>query len=48
MDEWRDRGGDLKMMRLAYSHFRKRLQWGAGKRKKDRPYLSLSGFPNRR
>jgi hypothetical protein len=48
IDEWRDRGGDLKMMRLAYSHFRKRLQWGAGKRKKDRPYLSLSGFPNRR
>ena len=37
MDEWRDRGGDLKMMRLAYSHFRKRLLWAAGKRKKDRP-----------
>ena len=48
MDEWRDRGGDLKMMRLAYSHFRKRLLWAAGKRKKDRPYLGLSGFPNRR
>ena len=30
MDEWRDRGGDLKMMRLAYSHFRKRLLWAAG------------------
>jgi nuclear transport factor 2 (NTF2) superfamily protein len=48
MDEWRDRGGDLKMMRLAYSHFRKRLLWAAGKRKKDRPYLGLSGFPSRR
>jgi nuclear transport factor 2 (NTF2) superfamily protein len=47
-DEWRDRGGDLKMMRLAYSHFRKRLLWAAGKRKKDRPYLGLSGFPTRR
>ena len=48
MDEWRDRGGDIKMMRLAYSHFRKRLLWAAGKRKKDRPYLGLSGFPTRR
>ena len=48
MDEWRDRGGDIKMMRLAYSHFRKRLLWAAGKRKKDRPYLSISGFPTRR
>ena len=48
MDEWRDRSGDLKMMRFAYSHFRKRLLWAAGKRKKDRPYLGLSGFPNRR
>jgi len=48
MDEWRDRGGDLKMMRLAYSHFRKRLLWAAGKRKKDRPCLGLSGFPNKR
>jgi hypothetical protein len=48
MDEWRDRGGDLKMMRLAYSHFRKRLLRAAGKRKKDRPYVGLSGFPNRR
>jgi hypothetical protein len=47
MDEWRDRGGDLKMMRLAYSHFRKRLL-RAGTRKKDRPYLGLSGFPTRR
>jgi hypothetical protein len=48
MGEWRDRGGDLKMMRLAYSHFRKRLLSAAGKRKKDSPYLRLSGFPNRR
>ncbi|MGB6734148.1 MAG: hypothetical protein WBE55_00105 [Candidatus Sulfotelmatobacter sp.] len=48
MDEWRDRGGDLQMMRLAYSHFRKRLLWATGKRKTDRPYLGLSGFPNRR
>jgi hypothetical protein len=47
MDEWRDRGGDHKMMRLAYSHFRKRLL-RAGTRKKDRPYLGLSGFPTRR
>jgi hypothetical protein len=48
MDEWRDRGGDLKVMRLAYSHFRKRLLWAAGKRKKDRPASGLSGFSNRR
>ena len=48
MDEWRDRGGDLKMMRLAYSHFRKRLLWAASKQKKDRPYLGLSGFPTKR
>jgi hypothetical protein len=48
MDEWRDRGGDLRMMRLAYSHFRKRLLRAAGKRKKERPYLGLSGFPTRR
>ena len=48
IDEWRDRGGDLKMMRLAYSHFRKRLLWAAGKRKTDRPNLGLSGFPTRR
>ncbi|MGA7293903.1 MAG: hypothetical protein WBW53_01275 [Terriglobales bacterium] len=48
MDEWQDRGGDLKMMRFAYSHFRKRLLWAAGKRKKDRPYLGLSEFPTRR
>ena len=47
-NEWQDRGGDLKMMRLAYSHFRKRLLWAAGKRKKCRPYLGLSGFPSRR
>jgi hypothetical protein len=47
MNEWRDRGGDLKMMRLAYSHFRKRLL-RAGTRKKNRPYLGLSGFPTRR
>jgi len=47
-NEWQDRGGDLKMMRLAYSHFRKRLLSAAGKRKKDRPYLGLSGFPTRR
>ncbi|MGO9087822.1 MAG: hypothetical protein ACLQBK_21605 [Candidatus Sulfotelmatobacter sp.] len=48
MDEWRDRGGDPKMMRLAYSHFRKRLLRAADKRKKNRPGLSLSGFPTRR
>jgi len=48
MDEWRDRGGDLKMMRLAYSHFRKRLMWAAGKRKKNRPAVGFSGFPTRR
>jgi hypothetical protein len=48
MDEWRDRGGNLKMMRLAYSHFRRRLLRAAGNRKKDRPCVSLSGFPNRR
>jgi nuclear transport factor 2 (NTF2) superfamily protein len=48
MDEWRDRSGDLRMMRLAYSHFRKRLLWAAGKRKKDRPASGLSGFPTRR
>jgi nuclear transport factor 2 (NTF2) superfamily protein len=47
-NEWQDRGGDLKMMRLAYSHFRKRLLWAAGKRKKDRPHLGHSGFPTRR
>ena len=48
MEEWRDRSGDLKMMRSAYSHFRKRLLWAAGKRKKCRPYLGLSGLPSRR
>ena len=48
MDEWRDRGGDLKMMRLAYSHFRRRLFWAAGKRKKDRASFGLLGFPTRR
>jgi len=48
MDEWREGGGDLRMMRLAYSHFRKRLLWAAGKRKKDRPASGLSGFPTRR
>jgi len=48
MDEWRDRGGDLKMMRLAYSHFRKRLLWAAGKRKRNRPNLGLSGCPSKR
>jgi hypothetical protein len=48
MNEWRDRGGDTRIMRLAYSHFRKRLLSAAGKRKKDRPYLGLSGFPTRR
>jgi outer membrane lipopolysaccharide assembly protein LptE/RlpB len=48
MDEWRDRGGDLKMMRLAYSHFRKRLLWAAGNRKKGRPASGFSGFPTRR
>jgi len=47
MDEWRDRGGDLKMMRLAYSHFRKRLLRAAGRRKKSRPD-GVSGFPTRR
>jgi hypothetical protein len=48
MDEWPDRGDDIKMMRLAYSHFRKRLLCAAGKRKKDRTYLGLSGLPTRR
>ena len=24
-DEWRDRGGDRRMMALAYSHYRRRL-----------------------
>jgi hypothetical protein len=47
-NEWQDRGGDLKMMRLAYSHFRKRLLWAAGKRKKHRSALGFSGFPTRR
>jgi hypothetical protein len=28
-DKWRDRGGDIKVMRVAYSHFRKRLLWAA-------------------
>ncbi|MGC2247343.1 MAG: hypothetical protein WA609_12130 [Terriglobales bacterium] len=45
MDEWRDRGGDLRMMRLAYSHFRKRLLLAAGKKKKDRASFGFSGFP---
>lgn len=48
MDEWRDRGGDIKVMRVAYSHFRKRLLCAAGKRKKDRPALGFSGFRTRR
>ena len=48
MDEWRDRSGDLKMMRLAYSHFRKRLLRAAGKRKKHRPCLGLSGYSTKR
>ena len=47
MDEWQDRDGDLKVMRFAYSHFRKRLLWAAGKRKKGRPASGLSGFPTR-
>jgi hypothetical protein len=48
MDEWRDRGGDVKMMRLAYSHFRKRLLWAACKRKTDRPAFGFSRLPTRR
>jgi len=37
MDEWRDRSGDLKMMRFAYSHFRKRLLRAAGNEKRTVP-----------
>jgi hypothetical protein len=48
MHEWRDRSGDLKMMRFAYSHFRKRLLRTADKRKKDRPCLGLSGYSTKR
>ena len=47
MEDWRDRGGEIRMMRLAYSHFRKCLLWAAGKRKKDRQPLGFSGFPPR-
>ena len=47
MEDWRDRGGDTRMIRLAYSHFRKGLLWAAGKRKKDRHPLGFSGFPTR-
>ena len=45
-DEWRDRGGDLKTMRLAYSHFRKRLLWAAGKRKKRSSLLESLRISN--
>lgn len=48
MNEWRDRGGDIKVMRVAYSHFRKRLLCAVGKRKKDRPCLGLSGYSTKR
>jgi hypothetical protein len=48
MGEWRDRGGDPKMMRLAYSHFRKRVLQAADKRRKDRPDFGFSRFPTRR
>lgn len=48
MDEWRDRGGDQRMMRLAYSHFRKRLLWAAGKRRNVRRGPGFSGFPTKR
>jgi len=46
--EWEERGGERRMVSFAYSEFRKRLLWAAGKPKKDRPYLGLSGCSTRR